>query len=341
MKAAVVESRGRLVVRDVPEPKMGEYDCLCETLYGATCSGTDVHLIENHSMPFEYSYPMILGHESIGRVLEVGAKVKQFRVGDLVTRVVNYSTDDLASFWGGFAERSLVSDHEVIKKETGREIGFSDGIHKVLPAEIDPAGATMVITWRETLSFLQRIGVAPGAAVLVIGSGGNGFSFANHARNFGAGKIVMIGSDSRREVARRVGAAALFSYKLDDVAGAIRDAGFGPFDLILDAVGQAGQIDRVLPLLKPGGQVAMYGVDDFGKVTINPSRAPGSFTFANPGYNEGEAHDAVVSFLREGKLRPGDFCDLETIYPLESIHDAFAAVRQRKAVKAVVRLGEE
>lgn len=341
MKAAIVEKPGRLVVRDVPEPKMGEYDCLCETLYGSTCSGTDVHLIENHCMPFEYSYPMILGHESIGRVLKVGSKVRAFRVGDIVTRVVNYSTDGLASFWGGFAERSLASDHEAIKRETGEEIGFSDGIHKVLPAGVDPAGATMVITWRETLSFLRRIGVAPGAAVLVIGSGGNGLSFANHARNFGAGSIVVVGSDARQATARRVGATALFSYKLDDVAGAIRDAGFGPFDLILDAVGQAGQLDRVLPLLKPDGRVAIYGVDDFGKVTINPSLAPGSFTFANLGYNEGESHDAVVSYVREGKLRAGDFCDLETIYPLEAIQEAFAAVRNRRAIKAVVKMFAE
>jgi D-arabinose 1-dehydrogenase-like Zn-dependent alcohol dehydrogenase len=338
MKAAIVEARGRLVVRDVPEPKIGEYDCLCESLYGATCSGTDVHLIEGDFMPFEYSYPMILGHESIGRVLKVGSKVKAFHVGDLVTRVVNYAMDGLASFWGGFAERSLVSDHEAIKKETGREIGFSDGIHQVLPSDVDPAGATMVITWRETLSFLRRIGVSPGAAVLVIGSGGNGLSFANHARNFGAGSIVMVGSDARQDAARRVGATKLFSYKLKDVAKAIREAGFGPFDLILDAVGQVGQLDRVLSLLKPGGKVALYGVDDFGKVTINPGLTPGSFTFANPGYNEGEAHEAVVSYVQEGKLRAGDFCDLETIYPLEAIHDAFEAVRQRRAIKAVVKL---
>lgn len=337
MKAAIVESPGRLVVRDVPEPKMGEYECLCETLYGSTCSGTDVHLIEGHSMPFEYSYPMILGHESIGRVLKVGPKVENFRVGDVVTRVVNHSTDEIASFWGGFAEQSVIADHEAMKKD-GRKIGFFDGIHQVLPADIDPAGATMIITWRETLSFLRRIGVTAGQSVLVLGSGGNGLSFANHARNLGAETIVMVGSDSRKDAAGCVGVDAFFSYKLDDITEIIRDANNNPFDLILDTVGKIGQLDRVLSLLKPNGKAALYGVDDFGKVTINPSLAPGSFTYANPGYNEGEAHEAVVSYMQEGKLKPDDFLDLEMIYPLDAINDAFDAVRQRRAVKAVVKL---
>ena len=45
MKAAVVEKPGVLSVRDVPEPVRGPYDCLCEILYGATCTATDLHII--------------------------------------------------------------------------------------------------------------------------------------------------------------------------------------------------------------------------------------------------------------------------------------------------------
>ncbi len=337
MKAAVVESPGKLVVREAPEPQVGEYECLCETLFGATCSGTDVHLIDGHPMPFAYSHPLMLGHESVGRVLEVGTKVENFRVGDIVTRVFNHPTEDLAAFWGGFAERSLVADHEAMKK-AGQTVGFRDGIHQALPPDIDPAEGTIVITWRETLSFMRRIGVEPGQAVLILGSGGNGLSFANHARNFGAGGIVMVGADSRRLDAERVGVSALFSYKLDDLAQALQDASVGPFDLIIDAVGKVDQLDRVLGLLKSDGRVTIYGADDFGKVTVTPTRAPGCFTYVNRGYNEGEAHETVVSLMQEGRLRAKDHCDLETVYPLDQINAAFDAVRQRRAVKAIVKV---
>ena len=67
MKAAIVERPGELSVREVAEPVMGDYDCLCENLYGATCSGTDLHLIQGRAMPFPVRYPLMLGHETIGR----------------------------------------------------------------------------------------------------------------------------------------------------------------------------------------------------------------------------------------------------------------------------------
>ena len=41
MKAAVIEERNRLVVKDIPDPTMSDCDALCDILYGVTCSGTD------------------------------------------------------------------------------------------------------------------------------------------------------------------------------------------------------------------------------------------------------------------------------------------------------------
>ena len=340
MKATVVEKPGKLIVRDVPEPVMGDYDCLCDALYGATCSGTDVHIIHGDTMPFEYAFPTMLGHETIGRVTKAGSKVENFKVGDLVTRVINRPADGLSSNWGGFAERGLVTDHLALKK-TGVEIGFSEGINQVLPDNFDPAGSTMIITWRETLSFISRIGVPVRSSVLVIGSGANGLSFANHAANMLASKIVMIGSAKRRKDALRVGVTDYVRYDEEDVVNVVRRRSLEPFDLIIDAVGKKDQLDRVLPLVKPGGVVTIYGVDDFGKVTLTPTSAPGTFTYANYSYNEGEAHANVVKLMQNGLLRPENFCDLENVFPLDEIGRAFDAVRNRQVVKAVVKLSED
>ncbi|MBM3497201.1 MAG: hypothetical protein FJX74_00900, partial [Armatimonadetes bacterium] len=174
MRAAVAEEPDRLVVREVLEPVTGEYDCLCVGLYGATCSGTDLHLLSGHPL-FGIRFPTILGHESIGRVVACGPKVRHFRPGDLVTRMVNRSTPDLRVHWGGYAERGLVQDWRAMQ-EDGATPEFT-GIHWVLPPDFDPAASTMIITWRETFSFLTRIGVGPGDKVLVIGTGGNGLAF--------------------------------------------------------------------------------------------------------------------------------------------------------------------
>lgn len=84
MKALVVEKPGVLKVMDVAEPPMGDYEARCENLYGATCAGTDLSVIDG-KFAWGNVYPSIIGHETIGRVVEVGKKVRNFKVGDLIS----------------------------------------------------------------------------------------------------------------------------------------------------------------------------------------------------------------------------------------------------------------
>lgn len=338
MKAAVVEQPGVVVVREVPEPVMGDYDCLCEGLYGATCSGTDLHLIAGHPL-FGVQFPTMLGHESIGRVMAVGKKVESFQVGDVVTRMSNQANEGLQCHWGGYAERGLVSDWRVLQRE-GLSPKLTPGINHVLPPEMDPAGATMIITWRETFSFITRIGVHPGDRVLVLGSGGNGLALANHAANLLAGVICVSGSPAREANARTVGATHFLDYRSEDLVAAAREHELGDFDVILDAVGKVGQLDRVLPLLRRGGKLSTYGVDDWGQISINPQRAPGTFTYCSEHYLEGEVHDTVLGLMQRGLLRPQPCLALDRVFPLADINEALEAVRRREVIKAVVKLAE-
>ena len=74
MKAAIVETPGVLNVRDIPDPKPGEYDALCRNLYAATCSGTDLHLIHGR-FPGHVDYPTVLGHSSPSLTMAVYSHV--------------------------------------------------------------------------------------------------------------------------------------------------------------------------------------------------------------------------------------------------------------------------
>jgi len=340
MKAAVVEERGRLVVRDVPDPEMGEYDALCEILYGATCTATDQHIIDD-SMPLPVAYPTILGHESIGRVIAVGKRVRNFKVGDLVTRIraMPCPAAGLQSHWGGFAELGIARDHWVMREEKLplREWDRARR-NQLLPPDFDPAASTMIITWRETLSYITRMAVTAGASVLVIGSGGNGLSFAAHARNLQASKVVLVGNAAREAVSRKVGAGDFFDYKTDDVMTAVADAQGKDFDFIIDAVGKDSVLDAALPLLKAGGMIAIYGIEDYGRCKLNPTRARGSFTYYGEYLDEEEAHEQTVSFVQQGKLDASLWLDLDNPFPLDDINAAFQVLKRRKLVKALIKL---
>ncbi len=341
MKAAVVEEPGRYGVRDVPEPKLGDYDCLCRMLYGATCTGTDQHLIAGR-LPFPVNYPTIMGHESVGRVVKLGPKVRSFKEGDLVTRVGHPGDEDsgLHSNWGGFAERGVARDHRAMK-EDGVPRAEWDGsrVNQVLPEDIDPRAATMVITWRETLSYVTRMGVSEGANVLVIGSGGNGLSFISHARNLGASSVTMVGSAGRFDEGERAGANHSLDYKRDGLAEAIVEAQPGPYDFVIDAVGKVGMMDRVLSRLAPGGTVGVYGIDDHDAYSLNPWKVPGSFSIYNGAYDEEEVHARVIDFIHEGRLDASIWLDMDRAVPLAEFESAIESIRAREVVKALVQLG--
>jgi NADPH:quinone reductase-like Zn-dependent oxidoreductase len=353
MKAAIIErdaqstGPGSLVVRDVPTPSIGDYDVLCDLLYGATCTGTDQHLIAGR-FPWPVSYPTVLGHESVGRVIEVGARVRHFRIGDLVSRVgmpappAESQPDDgppLSVNWGGFAEYGVARDHWAMRADEFPASAWSPyRINQIIPPDIDARAATMIITWRETLSYLNRIGVREGSAVLIVGSGGNGLAFASHAAAAGAARVVVLGSQSRRAAAHAAGAHAHIDYRASDAEDQLKNVCPSGFDTIVDAVGQADSANNALPYLKPGGTLAIYGIDDFGTCMIQPQRARGSFTLYSGGYDEAETHHAVIERIRDGRLDASIWLDLDTTFPLTDIHRAFEAVQERRFIKALVKL---
>lgn len=344
MKAAIIEQFGSLVVRDIPEPQMGEYDALCVLLYGATCTGTDSHIIDG-VFPWISPLPTVLGHESVGRVIAVGPKVRHLRAGDLVTRVGTPATPDgtVSATWGGFAEYGIAKDHRAMCDDGLPESAWQPyRWNQVVPHGIDPRVVPMFTTWRETLSFLLRMGMRAGATVLVAGSGGNGLAYARHAANLDAASVTMVGAAYLEGAAMaKGGVTAYFDYKRDDLTAALNAMQPDGFDFIIDAVGKTAIACRILPCLKIGGTYGTYGIDDFGKLALDPSLARGPYTEFPCSYDEAETHQQVCEWVTQSKLDATLWYNPEQCYPLEAIGDAFAMVRQRQSPKALVQLGAD
>ncbi len=341
MKAAVIERPDVLTVMEVPDPQIsGEYDVLCENLYGAACTGTDLHAIDG-SFPFLSPFPTILGHESIGRVVKTGSKVRYLKTGDLVTRVCCPQVGDYSITFGGFAGLGIAKDWLAMREDGLPEEEWAGArVNRVLPEGMDPAAATMIITWRETLSYLTRMGLTQGKTILIVGSGGNGLAFAAHAANLGAADIVMTGSLNREGAGKKAGVTEFFDYRTEKLKELIRDRYKRGFDFFIDAVGKEGMAGFGLSLLKPGGVLGIYGLDDFGKCTLTPLNSNGTFTFYNGGYEEGEAHDSVIKFIQSGKLNASVWLGADKPYPFEKIKNAYEAVKSRGKIKTVVKIKE-
>lgn len=342
MKAAIVEEPGRLVVRELSNPVPGRYEVLTEQLFGSICAATDRHLIAGNLPIPGITYPLILGHESIGRVIETGPGVRYLKPGDLVTRTGAPALDGCQPFWGGFADYGIARDVQAMREDGLQDTEWAaHAVNLPLPAGTDPAAATMMITWRETLSYTRRLGVAPGARVLVLGSGGNGFSFAVLARLLGAGHVAMLGNPHWAELAERAGIDTLIDYRVPaQAAELLRQSAPDGFDLIIDAVGHTGGLEAVVPMLKQGGAIGLYGIEDLGeRMAFLKALGDKGVRVHGPGdYSEPEAHDAAVQMLEQGRLDASIWFDPSAAPPLERLSDAIARIDERKSLKALVRI---
>ena len=342
MKALVVEKPGTLKVMDLTEPKMGDYEARCEMLYGATCTATDLAVIDGRVGWTQLEYPVILGHETIGRVIEVGSKVRNYKVGDLVARVYTRETDGINLAWGGMAEYGLAVDWKAM---------WADGIPKsewdyyrvnqVIPeGVIDPIDATMIITWRENLSWINRMGVSANEKVLVVGSGGNGMSIAACAAVKGA-DVTVVGNESRRGCTLNTGVKTFINYKDSEALSSFIENNSRALDYIIDATGKKETLTPYMPALREGGTAALYGMNDFKSYTIGPVPGPKFFRFFNSYagiYDEAETHEEVIDLIRAGKLDAGNWLDKEHIFTWDNAPEAYDHVRNKKAVKAVIKL---
>ena len=91
-------------------PKYKECQALVKMQSCGVCNGTDLKLIHGNFKNLD-TYPATLGHEGVGKVVEVGSKVKNLKLGDIVLLpFVEEKLDDVYSGWGAYSEYTVVGE---------------------------------------------------------------------------------------------------------------------------------------------------------------------------------------------------------------------------------------
>lgn len=342
MKAAVVSQPDSLVLQEIPPPECGPYEALTETLVCGICNTTDSEIIRGEQ-PFCSTYPCVLGHEAIGRVVQVGEKVQSFKVGDLVTRPCaiwpGEQTDGIYSGWGGFAEYGIVRDRAALERDGvfRPQWEYQTLRQRVVPPDLPPEHAALCISLAETRSWILSLGTVEGKSVVVMGTGVAGLSLTLYARLLGARIIVTLGRRQERlDRARELGADYAFDTRQEDALQEIRRVLNNGADFALSAVGGDGGIPLLLRLLAPGGTLALYGIPT-GNVALLPlGIGPGDYVFRLAPANEHLAYEWCWEALRRKWIDPHLFLTHE--WPLDDILKAFEDVAQHRVIKGVVRI---
>jgi alcohol dehydrogenase (NADP+) len=259
----------------------GERDVQLEILFCGICH-SDLHQVRNEWNTVSPTvYPIVPGHEIVGRVTKVGEKVAKHKIGDLAAVGCMVDSDGECRHCRDgleqFCPKVTLTYNSRDKKQGGVTYGgYSDSIvvdeRFVLrvPPNLDPAGtAPLLCAGITTYSPLRHWGVTKGKMVGVVGLGGLGHMGVKFAHALGAHVVVFTTSPGKREDALRLGA--------DEVVVS-RDAiemkkRAGSFDFILDTVSAEHDINAFIKLLARDGNITLVGgitkplaVESFGLI---------------------------------------------------------------------------
>jgi NADPH2:quinone reductase len=244
MRALVCREYGPasgLEVQEVPAPAPGERE-VAVRVEAAGLNFGDALMVQG-KYQLRPDPPFVPGMELAGVVAEVGAGVREVRVGDPV----------MATTWGGaFAERCVVAVERVVPRPAA------------LAAE---AAAASLITYGTTVHALEdRARLRPGELLLVLGaSGGVGTAAVQVGKRMGARVLAAASSPAKLEVARALGADEVIDYASEDLRQRLKElAGKRGVDVVFDPVG--GPLAEVA--LRSTGWAARYLVIGFASGEI-------------------------------------------------------------------------
>jgi alcohol dehydrogenase len=268
MKALVYHGPGNKAWEDVADPKLIDDTDAIVRVEATTICGTDLHILKG-DLPAMVD-GRIIGHEAVGTVTEVGAGVKNVKVGDRVLvscvsacgrcRFCREARYGQCLGGGGWI---LGNEIDGTQAEYVR-VPFADNSTYPAPAGVSDEELLMLA---DILPTGYEVGVlnaqiSPGDTVAVVGAGPIGLSAINGAKLFSPSHIIAIDmAASRLDAAKQFGADIVINNSQEDPIALVREltGGLG-VDVAIEAVGVPATFELAAELIRPGGRVANIGV---------------------------------------------------------------------------------
>lgn len=302
----------------------GPRDVQIEIMYCGVCH-SDLHQARDEWAGS--TFPIVPGHEILGKVVAVGSEVTRFVPGELaavgcmvqscrtcsdckagleqfcINGVFTYNSPDPilgGMTYGGYSDQVVVDQHFVLR----------------VSPKLDPAGAApLLCAGITTYSPLRHWNVSKGQKVGIVGLGGLGHMGLKFAKAFGAHPVLFTTSPGKADDARRLGAEEVVMSRNESEV----KKHAGSFDFILDTVAAPHNLDQYLRLLKHDGTLCLVGVPD------SPHPSPAVFELV---MRRRQLAGSLIGGIKETQEML-DFCaehniisDVEVI-PMQEINTAF------------------
>ena len=344
MRAAIFQGPGRIEVGDRPDPTIAApTDAVVRVALACVC-GSDLWYYRGES-PHDVGP---IGHEFIGVVSQVGSAVAGLAEGDFVVAPFTYNDGTcphcLAGWPSNCANGGSFGNHGIDGGQgEAVRVPFADATLVRVPGSgHDDATMRSLLALSDVMCTGHHAavsgGVKSGDTVAVVGDGAVGLCAMIAAKRLGAGRIIALSRNPvRQALAREFGATDILAERGDAATTAVMAMtdGIG-VDAALECVGTNQSMATAFAIARPGSMVGAVGVPHDTEVPIN------TVIFRNVGLRGGVAPvrryiPELLDVVLAGRINPGRVFDFET--NLDGIADAYAAMDERRAVKALIRVG--
>ncbi|RRD93163.1 alcohol dehydrogenase [Clostridiales bacterium COT073_COT-073] len=307
MKAAVYTKEKGIHLEDVPVPVIQkDTDVIVRVIYSTIC-GSDIHI---NSGVYAVEDGLIIGHEFVGEVIEVGKAVKKLKVGDKVAANCITTCGECYYCKHGYTNHCENGGWNFGYKINGCQaeyirVPFADnGLYKISP-ELDLRKVLFVGDILSTGYFgAIRGDIQPGDTVVVLGAGPVGMCAMASARLFGPAQIIAVDVvDYRLEIAKREGVADLvLNSSQEDIEAYVKEVTDGRgADVVIECAGVKATFDLSWKIARPNGTVSIVAL--YGEVMELPLNImAGKNLTIRSGWVDSIYMQELICLIEKGKL---------------------------------------
>jgi L-iditol 2-dehydrogenase len=331
MKQVILKEPKKFETLEVPRPACGENEVLIKVGAVGVC-GSDIHAYYGEH-PF-ISCPIVLGHETAGEVVELGAKAAGFKVGDRVVLRPQLVCGKCLQCRDG--QYNICTSLKVLGCQVAG--GSSDfyaadaGLFYKLPDGVDCKTGTLVEPLAVGVHAAKRglPGGFAGKRALVIGAGTIGNVTAQAVRAMGAQDVIITDvSEFKLEIARKCGLVNAINAAKTDLAKYVTEK-FGPdgADVIFECTATEAGTNQTLDIARKGTTIVIVGVyghmvkTNMANVQDREYSLVGTLMYVHEDYAD------AIRMLQEGKV------DLKSLitneFPLDKVVDAYNYIDANK-----------
>ena len=267
MPAAVLNEPGDLEVKEVPVPEPESGEVLVRIRSCGVC-GTDLKMRDHGWKGAEY--PVVLGHEWTGEVVELGPNTSKFEVGDRVADETHDACgycknckEGLYTACLNYGEISKGHKHHGFTVDGGYATYCAIGEKNLhhLPDELSFQEGTLITTAGCSQYAVEKAEVQTGDFVVVIGPGAIGLTAVQCANFRGASEVLLTGTrDQRLQAGREVGADYTVNVREEDPTERVEELTDGRgADVVIETAARHETIAQAVEMTAPAGDVALLG----------------------------------------------------------------------------------